>query len=215
MSFQRVESTFAPVPDGTYTLYPVEATFVISSKKGTPGVNFKFKVNDLDEAAQPQKNAGRTFFDTSYLTEKTVGNFCQLLDMMGFRTNEKGLYLLPSGELMPDFLKMEDKQNIGFLVGQPFVAKLSSKEEEYEDAQGKKKPKTSYSLFPNWIIPPDGGRKVMQLSAHQNKAAAFGMAAAGQMNPTMMQSTYPGMTGGAAPNQQQMQQQMQFGGRQF
>jgi hypothetical protein len=175
--FQRVESKFAPIPDGTYTMYAVEATFVISSQKGTPGVNFKFKLDDMTEEGQPQPNAGKTFFLTKYLTDKTVGDFCQLLDSMGFQTDAKGLYLMPDGSLMPDFLKMADKETISFLVGIPFVGKLTCKVDvEYDKSDGTKGTKDEYNIRPNWVVPADGGRKVIQLSNHPNKAAAFALA---------------------------------------
>lgn len=120
----------AHIPNAQYTMFATEAKIRIAST-GSIGVNCRIKLNDLDEAGQPQKEAGRSLFQTFWLTEAAIEFYCNWLDALGFITDDEGDYLLHDGTKMPNPVdginpmtgepyKKDD--SLPFLVGLPFVA---------------------------------------------------------------------------------------------
>lgn len=177
---KRVVGIFEPLPDAKRTMFATEATFVISKQKQTPGVNVKLKVNEVGENGAPQEKAGRTIFNTFWLTEKTLGMFCQWLDALGFKTDDEGNYLMPDGSIMPDLLtdvnlatgeKYKDKDTLPWLVGIPFVVTTKHSVNEYEKDDGTKGTNDQYRLTYDYT--GSGADRKVVTSVHPRKAEAF------------------------------------------
>lgn len=183
MALKRQESVFTPLPDGVKSLYVAEAKFTISKNKKTPGVNLRFKVNDMDENGQPQALAGRSFFTTYYLSEKAMGMYCAFLDALGFKTNESGDYLLPSGETMEDPTEeFQHDEVIPYLVGLTLVAETKHVSETFEKDDGSEGTSDKYNLkfLYDKVDQPDGTKKrVARTSVHPSKTGLYATGAPG------------------------------------
>lgn len=177
---KRTENKFTPLPDGTYTMYATEAT-IRHAKTGKIGVNLKLKVNEMDEAGNPQKNAGKSIFNTYYVhpdAESLCGMYCSFLDALGFKLDAEGDYVLEDGSKMPDVMAQKKGENglewvmaqgdvLPWLVGAPFICKTVHSINKYDKPDGTKSENDQYRLgffYDN---------KLVRQSAHPRKTDVF------------------------------------------